>query len=114
MDGRSGHEKILKQIATSCRKARRGSAHPRYSQGVKQQVQDLIKEGLPINTISQSTGLSDSVIRKWSNRKDSVAKPPVRVLPVVNDRGWANGLGEPVLMLKANDVEIAVFARRNK
>ena len=112
MDRRSSNNIRLARIAKICRKARRGSSHPRYPQEVKQQVQDLLKGGVTASVISESTGLSNSVIRKWS--KSQIQNPEsIKVLPVVDDRGWSGGPGKPVLMLKTGEVEIAIFSRRN-
>ena len=110
MDGRSGNHKPMAQISATCRKARRRSESPRYPDEIKRQVQQLVKDGVKASVIARSTGLSYSVVRNWS-KSESLPLEPVRVLPVVNDRREFKPSGEPVLMFKTNDLEIAVFCR---
>jgi len=104
----------LTKLAVACRKTRnRASFHPRYPEGIKQQVQELLKDGITATKISKTTGLSYTAIKKLSKR-EIVPTEPVRILPIVKDKDWRNGSGEPVLILKTDDVEMAIFSRRNR
>lgn len=107
-------EKILLELTSACRAARKGTCQPKYPKSVKKQVLKLIRDGFPAKEIMKSTGLSDGAIRKWLKSTDPIE--PIRVLPIIDDKiGKQQSVSKqqsdlPILKLKTKTFEIVIYA----
>jgi len=109
----SSLSKAFQEIATTRKKLRKDSIHPRYPDSIKKLVKNLVNDGVKPQNIADATGVSFSAISKWSRNTPAV-RQDVRVLPVVADQesDHSEAVGQkPVLVLKTRAMEISVFSQ---
>lgn len=101
----------IEELTTLCAAARRKSPMPRYSQQIKDLVRVIVKSGVSVRQLCQSTGIAKATVAGWvdapkKNERDS----QIQVLTVSGPETEEQQPRSIVLSLKTSEFEVAIYS----